>query len=337
MNFFYAGVVFILVAKDSCLGDLMELSHVIGIIGVIVTIGAAIVSVRFAMKADETMQKAQSAVDDIRKLTLKVNENAIGTFEHTQKINDEVQESIHDRHKALENIGELIAYFFVATEQLKTANLVYFVNFAFRFGEAHKYSDETVREFSNAMSSLAKRPEFSNGVVNQVYENNSDNPMEMLCTVIDLIHTNLVTIARRSNFKAVLLDEEVFLGEFLQRIPEEKNSVYRSYSSLNDPANLDEIVSREKSARADLAYLKSRRGQIELSEVNKIPMQFICGRLSDSNALSTNVDTNADAMSGDAENQSCETPSPPQDQRDKWITVAFSSVATPYFQESRMV
>ena len=308
----------------------MELSYFIGIVGVVVTIGAAIVSIRFAVKANETMQEAQVALketqvalENIESLTENVNANALGTFEHTRKINDEVQESIHDRHKALENIGELIAYFFVATEQLKTANLVYFVNFAFRFGEAHKYSTDTIEQFFEAMSRLAKKPEYSQGIVNQIFENNRDNPTEMLCTVIDLIHTNLVTIARRANFKAVLLDEGVFLGEFLSRIPEEQNSVYRSYSSLRDPEVLEEIVTREKAARADLAYLKSRTGQIDLSNVKKIPMQFICGRFSESLGTQAHPAPSSNTPSSGGPIPADQTYRLPMDQRDNWMTVAF--------------
>lgn len=285
------------------------IEFVLAVVGVAITVIAAILASWYSVRTNTSLQKIErstasieTATDTVRETSTEAGKLVKQTDALLRGINDEMQESIHGRHRPLENIGELIAYFFATTYDLLRADVVYFVNFAVRFGEAHIHSDETANSFAHAMRKLTERPEYRSGPVFQTYSNHRDDPRGMLNAALAAARSNINSIAMNAKFHCLVLDKEKFDSGFLDRLHEEKNQHYKQYESLRDTQLRVRITNEELESRR---HLKEIQGpNFRYGEVEKIPMQFICGRLK---------------HDGDYEDIQYEG----REERDRWITTAF--------------
>ncbi len=293
--------------------DNMEIFlSILGIVlGVGVTIGAARIAYKQAELAETSLRGIAERTTELRGLTETVKEstNTLSTATEVVKqrtdeiasltkeakdlqssmvnnmvlINEEIQETVHGRHKPLESLGELIAYMFAVSHVLLTAECLYLVNFAFKFGHAHSVSTETKKAFCDALGKLSTRPEFKHSRVEEMYRDMQGDPERLFANAIDRIEDNLNARARRPHFGAALLCESKFNEGFLKPLGQERNDKYVGYSGLNAEAMRRAIMADEMTARKRAAEATTNFAESHIFEVPYIPIQFICGKLENDN------------------------------------------------------
>lgn len=250
----------------------------------------------------DTIQKMSTDLAGLAKDSEQLHRAAVRDMVY---LKDDIQATLLSQHKSIENLGELIAFMYVAVHILEESECVYLANCAFKFGKAHEVSPTTLDQLKTALGEILSQHMFSGSALLTQYNALKDKPRHLHNEVVTAIENSLVRRAEHGNFGSILLSGCHFEDRFLVPLSTEVNDKYQNYGSLSDPKVRSRILSAETTARQRITDVKASGIQaLELFEVDNLPIQFICGKLTSNNQYYKASPTDSD-------------------DRDRWLSLVF--------------